>query len=252
MPNLCGLGPKTLLGRVLRLPLRSIPASAELPILQGPLRGKKWVVGSNLHRCWLGFYEAAKQRKTVDLVRSGMTCYDIGANSGFYSLLFSSLVGPTGSVVAFEPLPENAARLAHHLKINDCRNVTIKQAAVADFDGCANFRTAEEHQIGCLSETGDLKIHCCKLDTLVEDGEILPPDLLKLDVEGGEAAALRGAEHAIRGSRPVIFVATHGARQHADCRRLLADLSYDTYSLDNRPIDTTDELLALPGHRSSS
>jgi FkbM family methyltransferase len=184
-----------------------------------------------------------------ELVRSGMTCYDIGANVGFYSLLFSSLVGPAGSVVAFEPLPENAARLAHHLKINDCRNVTIKQVAVTDFDGFANFRSAEANAMGFLSDTGDLEVLCCQLDTLGENGQIPPPDLLKLDVEGAEASVLKGAQRVIRTSRPVIFVATHGAQQHADCSRMLEGLGYEIYSVDERPVRSSDELLALPSHR---
>ncbi|MGA2737163.1 MAG: FkbM family methyltransferase [Bryobacteraceae bacterium] len=252
MLSLSNIRRDTLLGRALRLPLRTIPRSAEVRILQGPLRGKKWVVGSSIHRCWLGSYEAAKQKKILEWVRPGMTCYDIGANVGFYSLLFSSLVGPAGSVVAFEPLPENALSLAYHLRINNCRNVAIRQAAVSDFDGFATFRRAEENAMGSLSDAGDLNVACCRLDTLVESAEIPPPGLLKVDVEGAEAALLQGAERTILAHRPAIFVATHGAPQHAACRRLLAGMDYRVFSLDNRAVDATDELLALPRERRLS
>lgn len=252
MLSLFSIQPHSWLGRALRLPLRTIPSSAEVRILQGPLRGKKWVVGSSIHRCWLGSYEVAKQRKMLEFLRPGMTCYDAGANVGFYSLLFSSLVGPAGSVVAFEPLPENASGLAYHLRINDCRNVTVKQVAVSDFDGFANFRRAHENAMGALSDAGDLNVQCCRLDTLVESGEMPPPGLLKLDVEGAEAAVLRGAEQTIRDRRPVIFVATHGAAQHAECTRLLLGMDYKIYSLDNRSVDDTDELLAIPRGGSRS
>ena len=103
MINFSGIPQSNWLGRALRLPLRLIPKDANVRILQGPLRGKYWISGSSDHGCWLGSYEVAKQRKVTELVRPGMICWDVGANVGFYTLLFAELVGRTGSVYAFEP-----------------------------------------------------------------------------------------------------------------------------------------------------
>src|SRR5579862_7724955 len=107
LANLSGISRKSWLGKLLRAPLRLIPRSAVLPILQGPLRGKKWVVGSGNHGCWLGSYEHDKQSLFQKTVRTGDIVYDVGANAGFYSLLASVLVGEKGQVYAFEPLPAN-------------------------------------------------------------------------------------------------------------------------------------------------
>jgi len=79
-----------------------------VPILQGPLRGKKWIVGSQRHAFWLGGYEPHLQRLIAREVKPGEIFYDVGANVGFYSLLASVLVGP-GKVFAFEQLPANVA-----------------------------------------------------------------------------------------------------------------------------------------------
>jgi hypothetical protein len=87
----------TLLGKVLRLPLRLLPKGMVVPILTGPAKGQKWIVGSSNHGCWLGTYELEKQAVLERFVKPGMTVYDIGAQAGFYSLFFSRLVGGADS-----------------------------------------------------------------------------------------------------------------------------------------------------------
>lgn len=64
-----------------------------VPVLQGSLRGRKWIVGSSNHGCWLGSYEWKKQRLFTRTVSSGDVVFDIGAHVGFYTLLASVLVG---------------------------------------------------------------------------------------------------------------------------------------------------------------
>jgi hypothetical protein len=63
LANFSGISNETLLGKCLRAPLRLIPRSTAIPIVQGPLRGKKWIVGSSNHGCWLGSFEHDKQRQ---------------------------------------------------------------------------------------------------------------------------------------------------------------------------------------------
>src|SRR3989442_1960320 len=106
---------RTILGRALRFPLKLIPSDASIPILKGPLGGKGWIAGSSIHRCWLGYYEPAKQRAFSAAIESGDVVYDLGANVGLYSLLASFLVGPRGRVFSFEPVPRNLSFLRRHL-----------------------------------------------------------------------------------------------------------------------------------------
>lgn len=103
----------TLLGRALRLPLRLIPDDTVVRIVQGPLRGKRWIAGSSNHGCWLGSYELAKQKKVIELVRPGMVCWDVGAHMGFYTLVFAEVSGLAGRVFAFEPLPRSVELVFH-------------------------------------------------------------------------------------------------------------------------------------------
>ena len=85
---------RSVAGRLLRLPLALIPPALAMPVLQGPLRGYRWIVGSSNHGCWLGSYEYAKQRLFAQMVRSGDVVFDVGANVGFYTLLAACRVGP--------------------------------------------------------------------------------------------------------------------------------------------------------------
>lgn len=77
---------KSWLGWLARLPLKLLPPGLVLPVLQGPLRGRRWIVGSGVHGYWLGSYELAKRRRFEQLVQPGQVVYDIGAQVGYYSL----------------------------------------------------------------------------------------------------------------------------------------------------------------------
>ena len=67
-----------------------------------------------------------------------------------------------------------------------------------------------------------------------------------MDVEGAEYACLQGASRVIQEFRPVIFVATHGREVHIACTELLAKWNYRLTSLDGRPVESADELIAYP------
>jgi hypothetical protein len=95
------------IGKFLRMILGAIPSDMTLFVLQGKLKGKKWIRGAGVHGYWLGTYELKKQEAFEKAVKKGDVVFDIGAHAGFYALLASSLVGESGKVFAFEPLPRN-------------------------------------------------------------------------------------------------------------------------------------------------
>jgi hypothetical protein len=69
MINLSGISNNSVVEKLLRFPLRLIPSNMVLPILQGRLKGKKWIVGLSNHGCWLGSYKYEKQ--TLNSVKNG-------------------------------------------------------------------------------------------------------------------------------------------------------------------------------------
>jgi FkbM family methyltransferase len=244
--NFSRISKSTVLGKMLRGPLRLIPSSAVVPILQGPLRGKKWIVGSSTHGCWVGSYEYAQQTVFAQSLSPGGVVYDLGANVGFYSLLAGVLVGPAGRVYAFEPLPRNIAYLRKHVALNRLENCFVFEAAVADSDGESRFRPFADASMGRLSDQGQDIVRAVRLDSLRDAGEIVPPTFIKIDIEGGELEALKGGARLIERYRPTIMLATHGADAHRTCLQFLRDRQYHLESLTAESLDTTPELLARP------
>ncbi len=246
MPNLSGISKQTLVGKLLRAPFRLIPKTAVLPILQGPLRGKKWTVGSSSHGCWLGSYEYKKQRALQNELKIGDVVYDIGANVGFYSLLASVIIGDAGHVYSFEPFPGNLLELRKHFEMNHIKNSTVVEGAVSSAEGEATFDPSGDRCMGRLAANGQLRVRTLMLDGMYSRQEIRLPNLMKIDIEGGEFECLRGATHVIQESRPSIFLATHGRDVHSACLELLAKLNYQVAALDAGPVESTDEMIARP------
>lgn len=241
----------SIFGKLLRLPLHLIPKGAMLSIRRGPAKGYKWQVGSSTHGCWLGTYELEKQTALLQFVRSGMTVYDIGAQAGFYSLFFSNLVSHKGIVYAFEPFPDNVGNLLRHLKVNQIKNLRIYMMALGSKNGFSNFsidRGSTENRI-VEDEKSFLTVPCHSLDHLIGSGELLPPSLIKMDVEGHESEVLKGGEEVLRKYRPIVFLALHGLKQQTFCLPFLRKLDYSLYDISGHVIGEgimADEVYALP------
>lgn len=245
--NFSGISGRTIFGRALRLPLSLIPSDTQIPILQGPLRGKKWIAGSSNHGCWLGSYEYAKQRAFSAAIKRGHSVYDLGANVGFYSLLASVLVGPGGRVFSFEPVPRNIKFLRTHLEMNGVSNCSVWEVAVGRCEGTAGFDAGTNPSTGHLTvkSSGTFTVRTVSLDSLVSSGELSPPNVIKCDIEGGEYDALTGAADILAKYAPTILLATHGAEVHQKCCGFLADLRYRLTSLDELSLDQTSEVVAV-------
>jgi len=242
--NLSGISNENLLGKLVRQPLRLIPDQARMPILQGKLRGKRWIAGAHTHGCWLGTYEIEKQKLFTQTVESGATVYDIGANVGFYTLLSSVLVGPQGCVYAFEPLPRNVGFLREHIRLNGIANATVVEAAVSDRSGETNFDDSTGSATGHIKPSGGLRIKMVKLDEFIADNNLPSPDCLKIDVEGDEMLVLWGAKLLLKSQRPKLFLSTHSAELRDQCCAFLTSLGYQFRAIGRRAIEDTDELLA--------
>ncbi len=242
--NFSAISNKNLVGRLLRFPLNFIPREARLPILQGRLKGKRWIAGSGNHGCWLGSYEYSKRRAFERMVNEGAVVFDIGAHVGFYTLLGAVLVGPRGKVFAFEPLPRNVRYLKEHLRLNAIKNVSVIEAAVSDSDGIAFFAEGQNNSTGQLAPAGLLRVKTVSLDEITSAGPTPPPDFLKIDVEGGEMLVLKGARCVLVSHHPTIFLATHGDVRHRECCKFLRSLGYELRSIGSKLLEETDELLA--------
>jgi FkbM family methyltransferase len=243
--NLSGIPKSSLLGRLIRYPLRFIPKDAAVPILQGRFKGKKWIVGSANHGYWLGSYEFKKRLLFERTIPPGSVVYDVGGFVGYYTLLASVLVGQEGRVVVFEPLPRNLYYLKEHLRLNRITNVTVVEAAVSDQVGTLSFKEGPSRARGKLAEDGGLQVQAVRLDDLVESGELPEPQYMKVDVEGAELRAFAGAQRLMERCHPTLFLDTHGSDLHAECCRWLAELGYRLETIDGKDLPESKEIFAV-------
>src|SRR5450759_179457 len=212
-------------GRAIR---RIVGKSTALPIVAGRLKGKKWIVAAGIPQI-IGRWQELYTDKFAESIYQSSVVYDVGAHGGWYTLLASELVGPRGKVVAFEPLPSAQTLLKRNVEINHCINVQIVEAAVSDSDGTATFLAMTEGNLGSLSPTyGPITttVKTVKIDSLVKKKTIPAPGVIKMDIEGGELVALKGAESTLIEHAPMIFLETHGFDMCVDCCRLLTSLGY--------------------------
>jgi FkbM family methyltransferase len=225
--NFSAVSERTRLGRALRLPLKLIPREMILPVMQGPMRGKKWIARSMNHGCWLGSYEYTMQMAFQSTLKPGQVIFDLGANVGFYTLLASTLVGPTGKVYSFEPVPRNLHYLRRHLTLNLIDNCQVLEVAVGRHDGVSHFNFTHDHQAGHLTDAASgTEVRVVSLDQLVMSGELPPPDVIKCDIEGAEYDALHGASAILNQFRPVIFLSTHSRQLLRQCWDYLTGIGY--------------------------
>jgi len=239
------LADNSIVRRGIRLIINSLlPAEFQMPIWFGPLKGKRWIVGSFLHKCWLGIYEYPKQRRFAEIVLPGRVVYDVGAHVGFYTLLASVLVGEKGKVIAFEPLPRNLDYLKTHIKINHLPNVIVVEVAVSDHSGTNKFAPGTNSATGHISQNGSRMVDVVTLDDYVSERELPMPDVIKIDIEGEEYRALKGATLLIKQCHPIIFLATHGIDVHHKCCAFLTMLGYSLDSADTLAVSETREIIA--------
>ncbi len=239
--NFSSISETSLIGKILRWPLRFIPEDFRMPIWQGKLRGKTWIVGSGTHGYWLGSYESQKINLFQKFVHPGDVVYDIGAHAGYYTLLASKLTGPNGKVIAFEPQPRNLDFLKQHLRLNNISNVLVIEAAVYNRAGTTRFSDQNGSFVGHISEIGNLEVKSVCLDDLWKHADLPAPQVVKIDVEGAEYAVLTGGSDLFQTEHPVFFLATHGSEVNRQCEAWLQDAGY-TWSIINDP----NEIVALP------
>ena len=192
----------------------------------------------------LYFYGAHDERyeisKYSQIIREGDVCWDIGANIGFYTCLFASLVGKNGTVVAFEPVSTTFNYLSENVRLNDFKNVKTMNKAVGDKRG---KRRIHYCHLDLAEETASLKyvtggesevVNLDTIDYLLT--ELPPPDFIKIDVEGYQMEVFRGGYGFFKEHHPIVMAELKdSADANKDCLGDIAveltGLGYDIYEI---------------------
>lgn len=169
----------------------------------------------------LGTSEPAIQDLLAAQIEPGSVVWDVGANIGFYTLIASRLVGDAGRVVAFEPLPANCAAIRQNLALNGITNVEIVDIALGDQVGSATLNVYGTSTLAKLDDPeqaapgrtlrDQIEVPVSTLDAQLRS--FPAPALVKMDIEGTEAAALRGAKALLGEVRPTLVCELHGTAE---------------------------------------
>lgn len=131
--NFRNVNSNSILGKIIRLPLKLIPKNKVLNIKSGYNKGFKWIKGSGVNGYWIGNYEINKMNAIFERLRLGVVAYDIGAHVGYYTLFFSKYCSGDGFVYSFEPNPKNLFYLREHIKLNSIKDCTTFPIGLGDF-----------------------------------------------------------------------------------------------------------------------
>jgi FkbM family methyltransferase len=138
-------------------------------------------------------------------------------------MVAAAVVGPEGSVIAFEPVPRNSDMLLRNVSLNGFQNVRVMKCALADVEGSSTFFVSDGAagtSSFVLSEGSEMTVDTTTLDAALGKD---PVKLVKVDVEGAEVAVLRGATNLLAGGAIWIIEIepVHLARQGATAEELL-------------------------------
>jgi FkbM family methyltransferase len=161
----------------------------------------------------------------------GELALDVGANEGAFTALLASRFG---EVHAFDPNPQITPVLRR--RANGHPNVRVLELAVYREPAMLklNLYPGSEHATAYPSlevmprgqPVGQVLVPATSLDLLGYDNEQLPVDFVKIDVEGGEADVLVGAEWTIWTHRPQLLIEIHNQENLAFCQKLLPSWGY--------------------------
>lgn len=205
--------------------------AAAAPDLTKPIdfRGSRFYVDADDRTCVPGmvggFYETHELDVFDQLVTDADVFFDVGANVGVYTVLGCAR-RPELRAFAFEPVVENRAILERNLALNGiAARVDVEPVAISDHTGTATISLAASGTHSLSAEHGGAtrEIQTLTLDEFYERHGVAP-DILKIDIEGHESAALDGAQHLFAQARPTVFM-EFSPRQHPDLESLLDRLS---------------------------
>lgn len=162
----------------------------------------------------MGMFEHSELLAAFRLAVPGTYAFDVGANVGIFTVVMSRAVGPTGRVVAVEPVADTVGQLQRNLERNHCINVDVLEGAAAASAGEVPLMLTDD---SALHSAGGALMHghpilemattmAFTLDELwIAAGQPVV-SLVKIDVEGGEEGVLLGAAQMIKRCQPALII----------------------------------------------
>jgi FkbM family methyltransferase len=230
-----------------------------LSIMEGKLKGYKWPTDRN-YEYILGTNE---EKNVLNEFCSWFTpssiFYDLGSNIGYYSLIANTIIS-SGKIYAIEPTAFNnkifRALLILNKKYLKTNCIQIKEFAIADiekdimFSNNTKFSESNSYINNTFNNNAaTFKVKCYSIDSLLSMG-YEAPNIIKIDIEGAEYDALRGAKNTLIKYKPNLLLATHNCvlpRVKENCIHFLEDLGYQLKhtGYHNKTLEGLDDYIAV-------
>lgn len=219
-----------------RLSWRLLPPGAQLWVrVRSHVGAAFWLLLDPRYQSdyWFGRYEPQVQKWLWEVLGPGKIFCDVGAHVGFFVAIAAEAVGPLGAVIAFEPDPENAAKLRAQLDRNATPWVQVIEKAAWSKTGRLAFVPASDlsgRSTGAIDtcesglNNGATEILAVPLSVYFRDHS--PPDVIKIDVEGAEAEVLMGMTEILSKKRPILLIEIHDPENASHCASILRSSGY--------------------------
>jgi FkbM family methyltransferase len=246
---------KGVLLRNVLLPILGPDATFDAPL--PPHGSVRLRASETLGWAWLvyGAFEPAELAFANGVAGQGGWIFDVGGNIGMFSVSVAQFVAPDARVVAFEPLPDNVARFRENLQRSALDNVDIAQVAAASAAGEMDFLAADDAAYSGLVASVEkgrhgrvMRVPLATIDSVWESKGSPAVSFMKLDVEGGEIEALRGARTLLATCHPVLMVEAATPAQVASLTQLPGSFGY----VREQPVgfETWNHVFRVPGPRA--
>jgi FkbM family methyltransferase len=200
-------------------------------------------------------------------VKKNSIVLDLGANVGYYTLIFARLVGDDGKVFAFEPDPNNFALLKKNVEINGYQNVVLVQKAVSNKTGKGRLYLSKnnfgDHRIyDSNSKRKFIEIETVRLDDYFKDfdGKI---NFIKMDIQGAEPLALEGMAELLSRNRKLKILSEYWPlgikrceKDHEEYLKSLINYGFQLYTINEpkkkiEPCDISKILKTFPAEKEN-
>ncbi|MBU2564047.1 FkbM family methyltransferase [Patescibacteria group bacterium] len=173
------------------------------------IQGQKMFLDSedSLRLSLSGVYEPFETKIIKSVIKKDNTVIDIGANIGYYTLLFAKLVGRNGKIIAFEPDPDNFFLLKKNVEINGYKNATLIQKAVSNKIGTTKLylhkNDKKQHSIyNSNNSRKSIEIESTRADNYINE----KVDLIKIDIEGAEGETIKGMKNLLKKNKKIKII----------------------------------------------
>jgi FkbM family methyltransferase len=169
------------------------------------------------------FYERGLLDDIMRRTRPGDTVVDVGAYIGTHTIFLSAVAGL--KVIAIEPNPESLRILESNVAENHVSDrVELHNVAIGANEGLGSLVIRDEHNLGMTAiKPGEGSIDIKTLDTVISGRSV---KVMKIDIEGMEPDAIRGASEVISKHRPALYVEVADLAMEREVTAVLEPLGY--------------------------